>query len=625
MCGLAGFIGRGDYNTGMEMIQSIRYRGPDYQGVYHHENVCLAHARLSIIDLSPEANQPMFSFDGKLGIAFNGEIYNYAALKENLFKTERYTFKTKSDTEVLLYLYREFGIKMLEQIQGMFALAIYDGEKKELLLAKDRMGKKPLYYTKSADGTFVFASELKAVLKHPSVKRELNLEALNQYLTFDYVPTPNSIIANVFKLEPATYLLLKGGEIVQKESYWNHNFLKNNAISFEDAKNHLDKLLNEATASRLMSDVPLGVFLSGGLDSSTIAYYAQKNSTQKIKTFSIGFEDKSYDEQDYAKQVAAKLGTEHNVSVLTPEKTLQLIEEIFPLQDEPFADASIIPTYYLSGFTRKQVTVALGGDGSDELLAGYPTFISEKFKNAMKYLPQGIITLLQKSVELIPASDKNISFDFKVKQFIRGFTSSENHIHQLWLGSFLPSEKRKLFRTEVYNNLQDKSGLELIDGHFGNAGPISEFDKITYYYYQTYLLDDILVKVDRASMYNSLEVRAPFLDTRVVEFLNSLPRSYKQKGLKGKFLLKKLMESRLPEQIIYRPKKGFGIPLSDWIRKDLRKNMEEVLFSKDTLFDRNYISTLLSEHQQKKANHRKLIWNLYTLKYFLTNYNMGIF
>jgi asparagine synthase (glutamine-hydrolysing) len=286
MCGIAGFTGQGTEHVLKNMIYAIRHRGPDALITYLDEEVALAHARLSNLDLRPEGNQPMFSSDRKLSIVFNGEIYNYLHLKNEL--SGKYTFQTTTDTEVLLYLYKEFGIKMLDKIEGMFVFALYNFEKKELLIAKDRMGKKPLYYSVT-DTNFVFASELKAVLEHSSVKKELNLEAVNQYLTFDYVPTPNSIIKNVFKLEPAHYLIVKDNRIMEKKVYWKHDFMQNNNLAFGEATQKLGVLLNDSTASRLMSDVPLGVFLSGGLDSSTIAYYAQKNAVSKIKTFSIGF------------------------------------------------------------------------------------------------------------------------------------------------------------------------------------------------------------------------------------------------------------------------------------------------------------------------------------------------
>lgn len=613
MCGIAGFTGYGNKEHLSSMIDAIKYRGPDAQLCHSDEQIHFAHARLSILDLRPEGNQPMFTPDKQFCIVFNGEIYNYIELKKELQK--KYQFITSTDTEVLLYLYKEHGVKMLEMINGMFAFAIYDREKKDLFLARDRMGKKPLYYSEQKEG-FIFASELKSILTHPSVNKEADLEAINQYLTFDYIPTPNSFVRNVYKLESGHYLLVKENKIQTKKAYWENDFSKKLELSFDEAKNKLDSLLSAATARRLMSDVPLGVFLSGGLDSSAIAYYAQKSSTHKIKTFSIGFEDKSYDEAGYAEKVAKHLNTEHHAATLTARKTLQLLDEVLPLLDEPFADASLLPTYFLSKFTKQHVTVALGGDGSDELSAGYPTFISEKFKAPFHLLPSTFSkAFLNISNTLLPSSDKNISFDFKVKQYLRGFQSSPAHLHQLWLGSFLPDEKKELFNQEIYQNLKDKNGLKVIDHWFEQCDKNwSHFDRLTYYYYKTYLIDDILFKVDRASMYSSLEVRAPFLDKEVVEFFNALPKNYKQKGLNGKHILKEVMKDKLPMEIIKRPKKGFGIPLSDWIRKDLKSEIQDVLYQSDPLFKRETIEKLVEEHMKNKRNHRKLIWNLYILK-----------
>ena len=614
MCGIAGFFGRGTNDDGRRMIEKIRYRGPDHRETVHLENVCLAHARLSIIDLSEEANQPMYNKTRTHCIVFNGEIYNYRSLREELMQAGITDFQTSSDTEVLLTLYRLHGKDMLSRINGMFAFAIYDIQKQELFIARDRMGKKPLYYSEAPDA-FVFASEIKSVITHPSIVPEINLDSLNRYLTFDYVPGPDSIYKNIFKLEPAHFMTIRNGKIAESGPYWRHDFTET-TLSFRDALQKFDSLLDQATARRLMSDVPLGVFLSGGLDSSTIAYYAQKNSSQTIQTFSIGFEDKSYDEQDYAKAVSEKLGTHHHVSVLTPGETLNLIDRIFPLVDEPFADASLIPTYYLSAFTRRHVTVALGGDGSDELLAGYPTFISDRYKKVFSLLPSSVINMMLEFVSLFPASDKNISLDFKIKQFLRGFFSTPDRIHQLWLGSFLPAEKLLLLNDEIRKSMADPDGLGIVDYHFKKCPAKDNFNRTAYYYYQTYLPDDILFKVDRASMYNSLEVRAPFLDVEVVEFLNTLPESFKHSGLSGKKILKQMMHGRLPEAVITRPKKGFGIPLSGWIRKDLRKNIEECLLQPNEFFNRSYIEKLLHEHQSGKSNHRKLIWNLYVFLYW---------
>lgn len=619
MCGIAGFTGNGGEAIARRMIEALRHRGPDALGWHADGRIALAHARLAILDLRPEGNCPMFTHDRSHAIVFNGEIYNYLELREELAR--RHPFRTTTDTEVLLYLYKELGPAMLDRLNGMFAIAIHDFGTGELFLARDRMGKKPLYYARTDTG-LVFASELKAMMQHPAVPRRLSLEAINQYLTFDYVPAPASIVEGVSKLEPAHYLLVKDGEIREKAAYWKHDFPHAGGIGLDAAAARLDTLLDAATRRRLISDVPLGVFLSGGLDSSTVAYYAQRNASAPIQTFSITFDDASYDEGGYAQQVARHLGTEHHEQRLTPQRSIALVDEIYPLVDEPFADASLIPTYFLSQFTRQRVTVALGGDGSDELQAGYPTFLSERFTWPLRLLPAAVPKALLRMAELLlPASDRNISFDFKVKQFLRGFEERGLRRHQLWLGSFTPAEKRALLRPEALAQLRDPSGLSIIDRHLAEAGRgWSHWERLTFLYYRTYLPDDILFKVDRASMYNSLEVRAPFMDREVVEFFNALPWPLKQHGLSGKRVLKRCMAGKLPHGIIHRPKKGFGIPLSAWIRGELRKAVSDTLLAPDPLFEPGRVRALLEEHLAGRRNHRKLLWNLFMLKRYMEHH-----
>ena len=605
-----------------DMIDQIQYRGPDHQEVSLKDDVGLAHSRLSIIDLRKEGNQPMWDIEEKVGIVFNGEIYNYQSLKREFLGD--YNLKSDTDTEVIVYLYKRHGKDMLRLLRGMFSLAIYDADKKEMLIAKDRMGQKPLYYSETIN-SFIFGSELKALFRHPSISRKINLSALNQYLTFDYVPTPSSIIDGVRKLEAGHYMIVKDNKVVKKERYWSYNFECNKSLSFEEAKLEFDELLSNSVRERLMSDVPLGVFLSGGIDSSAVAYYAQKNSSSKIKTFSIGFEDKSYDESDYARNVAEHIGSEHVAEIFTPQKAISLIEEIYPKIDEPFADASLIPTYYLSKITRQEVTVALGGDGSDELLAGYPTFISNKFKNLFQHSRFFSLNLLRGIHAFLPKSDKNISLDFKINQFVRGYSSEKDHLHPLWLGSFLPKEKNLLFSKSVDIS---GSGLESINDLFDEVRSQEDLNQIIHLYCRTYLHDDILVKVDRASMLNSLEVRAPFLDVSVVEFLNSLPPSYKMRGLAGKHILKSVMRGKIPDQIIDRPKKGFGIPLSKWLRADLHELRNDLLSSerlqKDGIFNPKYIEELLNSHDSFKKNNRKLIWNLLIFQLYMAENRLSI-
>ena len=622
MCGIAGFLGEGSPQVLQNMIDSIRHRGPDDQSVFYENQVGLAHARLSILDLREEGNQPMFSEDKQHAIVYNGEVFNFVELKKELQKTHNISFKTTTDTEVLLYLYKCYEDSFVERLNGMFAFAIYDFAKNEMILARDRMGQKPLYYAETSD-LFVFSSEIKAITQHPGVRKELNLSALNQYLTFDYVPFPNSIYEGIYKLEPGCFLKVQKDKIIKKKSYWEHSFITDQSITFQEAKQKFDSLLDKATNARLMSDVPLGVFLSGGLDSSTVAYYAQKNASQSISTFSIGFEENSYDESSYAKQVSDHLGTTHYMEYLSLQKSIDLISSIYPLVDEPFADASLIPTYYLSQITRKKVTVALGGDGSDELLAGYPTFISDQYKQWFQWMPNWEKNSAIYLVNFLPASDKNISFDFKLKQFFRGFQGNKNHIHQLWLGSFLPKEKNQLFSKEAQNHLGNKTGLEIIDTHLKKVASSTDFYKTLYFYYKTYLVDDILTKVDRASMYHSLEVRAPFLDKDLVMFLNTLPKHFKFKKRGGKYILKELMRDKLPTNIIDRPKKGFGIPISKWIREDLKPLVLDLLSEESLshgLFHKPYIEQLLKEHFSKKRNHRKLLWNLMMFQMWYRNW-----
>ncbi|GAB3687458.1 asparagine synthase (glutamine-hydrolyzing) [Spirosoma flavus] len=623
MCGIAGFIGRGSEDDLLRMIRQLRHRGPDFQGGWWQPGIGLGHARLSIIDLSDAANQPFFTADETIGMVFNGEIYNFQELRNDLLKLNKYTLRTTSDTEVLVYMYEEYGEAMFDRINGMFAFVIHDFKRKRTMMARDRMGKKPLYYSVAGD-TLVYGSEPKALLQHPLVSNEISPDAINAYLTFEYVPTPYSIFRDIHKLEPGQYMIFEEGRITKHQPYWNVTF-NHQPITFESAIDRFDALLNDATAIRMIADVPLGIFLSGGLDSSAVAYYAQKNSAVPIKTFSIGFQEKSYDEASYARAVAKHLGTDHHEKTLTAQDSLDLLPNITDKLDEPFADASIIPTYLLSQFTREQVTVSLGGDGSDELLAGYPTFTSDYARGVYSKMPRFVHALAGHAADLLPVKDDNISLDFKVKQFLKGFQEKPVYTHTLWLGSFSPSQKRQLLSSSVLSQVTDKTGLGLIDKHLAQLPANTDsFDQTSYIYYQTYLLDDILTKVDRASMYNSLEVRAPFLDYRIVDFANSLPESYKRKGLSGKYILKSLMRGKIPDDIIDRPKKGFGIPLSQWLRNELRPLCDDLLseasLKQHGLFNYDYVAKIKNEHYAGKQNNRKLLWTLMVFQQWYRHY-----
>jgi len=622
MCGIAGYQGSGTLEDARRMIARIAYRGPDHQAAVAIGETGLAHARLSIIDLSHGADQPMKDGTGQFTIVFNGEIYNYRDLRSELQRTGA-VFRTSSDTEILLHLYRVYGINMLPRLNGMFAFAIHDARTGELFLARDRMGVKPLHYAQ-AGGTFVFGSELKAVLAHPAVKNELDPVALNQYLTFEYVPTPRTIINGVNKLPPGHRMLVREGRVVRTDAWWAPDLSKR-SIGLHDAAHTFDDLMLRATERRLVSDVPLGVFLSGGIDSSAVAWYAQRASPAPIKTFSIGFEEASYDERTHARLVAERIGSDHHTEVLTERQCLDLIPDLYATLDEPFADASLIPTHLLSRFARKHVTVCLGGDGSDELLAGYPTFTADRYRALFAALPKPLHQLLRRLARSLPPSDRNIALDFKVKQFLRGFEAGPQHVNTLWLGSFTPAEKRALLHPDVLAQVGAAHGLEPVDAVLrGSPWAHRGLDEVILVFLRTYLVDDILFKVDRASMYTALEVRAPFMDFTVVEFLNSLPDHLKRRGANGKVLLKHVMRGKLPDAIIDRPKKGFGIPLSAWLRKELRPLMEDLLAAESLrqqgLFRPAEVARLVREHLEGRANHRKLLWTLMVFQLWMRNH-----
>lgn len=612
MCGIAGYYGTGDRNILERMSEALCHRGPDGKGFFVKDNIGLAHRRLSIIDLSVAASQPMANEAGDVQLVFNGEIYNFKELREEL--SNCHNFKSGSDTEVIIHLYEEIGLEVFSKIQGMFAIALYDLKSRKLILARDRMGKKPLYWS-LADKTLIFASELKALLQHPAFKKELDLRSLNKYLFYEYVPTPSSIFKKTYKLEPGHYLVFDGVNII-KNKYWDISFSRQDLkLSPEEALIGLDKRMNDAVAARLVSDVPLGIFLSGGIDSSSIAYYAQKNSFSKIKTFSIGFEDKSFDESKYARQIAKFLSTEHYEKILTAKDSLDLIPRIGDLLDEPMADASIIPTYLLASFTKQKVTVALGGDGGDELFCGYDTFVAERMAELYEKLPDFFRkNIIEKAVASLPTSFSNISFDFKAKRFISGFYEDKKHRQQIWLGSFGRVAREKLFMGDVWRSLAKENEFEEVDNYLQNLGGESHYNQLIYLYLRTYLMDDILVKVDRASMYNSLEVRSPLLDTELVDFVNGLPLDWKLKGFTTKYLFKKLLTGKLPKDIVWRKKKGFGIPLASWLSKELKTFTLDLLgearIKQQGLFDYAYINKLLEDHFSCRADNRKLIWSL---------------
>jgi asparagine synthase (glutamine-hydrolysing) len=505
----------------------------------------------------------------------------------------------------------------------MFAFALWDKRKQKLLIARDRFGEKPLYYG-VFDGKLIFASEPKVLLENPAVKTEINTDALRQYLSFDYVPAPASIYQNIFKLPAAHFLVLEKGEIKTRR-YWNLSFHKNgNTPTIEKAAEQLRELLADAVRLRLVADVPLGILLSGGVDSSTVAAFATQFSTEKVKTFSIGFEEDSFDESKFARQVATHLGTEHYEDKLSVEKAADLISEIGTWLDEPLSDGSLIPTLLLSKFVRKHVTVALGGDGGDEIFAGYPMYFGHRMASVYEAIPKFLRTgLIEPIVNSLPVSNKNLSFDYKAKRFVAASKFDTVTRHHSWFGSFSIDSQNDLLSKDVLTNSSGdiyrgaKDLLKITDAE-------TEVEQMQFLDMNFYMAEDILTKVDRASMAVSLEVRAPFLDPRIAQFAAQLPLQYKLKGSKGKYILKKAVEPLLPKNILNRPKKGFGVPIAEWLKGRLNPMMHDLLDSNrlknQGLFNEKFVQKLIKEHETNAASHHKQLWTLLVFQLWFDNF-----
>ncbi|HVM48064.1 MAG TPA: asparagine synthase (glutamine-hydrolyzing) [Candidatus Acidoferrum sp.] len=624
MCGIAGIVqttGPVDQEALRRMTSTLRHRGPDDEDYHLSERggtaVGMGFRRLAIIDLQG-GRQPMCNEDGSLWIVCNGELYNYQELRREL-EAKGHQFRTHCDVETLLHLYEEKGTDCVSAVNGMFAAAIWDSGNQTLFLARDRLGKKPLYYRATAT-QLLFGSEVKALLQHPDCPRELDPRSLSKYLAYEYVPSPHCIFKGVNKLPPGHSLTWRQGDI-RVQRYWDVKFPEPLHRSEAEIAEELRARLKEAVRLRLISDVPLGVFLSGGIDSSSVvAMMAELRPAAQIKTFAIGFEEASFDESRYARRVAEFFGTEHHEEVLQSRVLLDLLPDVAGLLDEPFADASVIPTYLLSRFTRRHVTVALGGDGGDELFAGYPTFAAHRLARFYR-LPGAVHKrLVLPLANLLPVSTENFSLDFKVKRFLRGARESAGIRDQMWLGSFTPAEQAELLAGTA-PAVDDYEDVARVEKDCASRDPLQ---RLIYQYCKLYLPEDILVKVDRASMACSLEARAPFLDYTFVEFANSIPSRLKLKGFKGKYILKQAMQGKLPTEILARGKKGFGIPIAKWFRNGLRELVADTLspsrIKQQGIFNPRTVERLLSEHLQGTRDNRKQLWTLLLFELWVANY-----
>jgi len=587
----------------------MTYRGPDDEGYYLHENVGLAMRRLSIIDLST-GHQPITNEDGTMWIVFNGEVYNFQPLREDL-EAKGHVFKTLTDTEAILHAYEEYGEACVERLIGMFAFAIYDEKRRRLFIARDRLGIKPLYYAK-VNGEIYFGSELKVVLQHPGVPRALDMHALDQFLTLEYIPAPRSIVEHVQKLPPGHTLTYEDGEITIKP-YWSLDF-QTTTQSDEESLEELTELIRDAVKLRMIADVPLGAFLSGGIDSSTVVSFMSELSSLPVKTFSIGFGDPTYNELPYARMVAEHYGTEHYEEYLEPD-VLSLAERLIRHLDEPLGDFSILPTYLVSEVARKYVTVSLSGDGGDEIFAGYDTYVAQNMARYYNYVPGPIREkVLPAIMSLVPPQSAKKGLINKAKRFIEGGALDPDLQHTRWMMFINDADKDNLYQAGVRSAIATETPQDVMERYFLQARVADALAQQQYVDIKTYLADDILTKVDRMSMAVSLEARVPLLDHRVVEFAMRLPPHLRMDKGTTKVILRKLMANRLPEQVLNKPKEGFSIPIKQWLKTTLNPLMMDLL-SQSSVQRRGYfhpatVERWIKEHMENKANHSHRLWAL---------------
>jgi asparagine synthase (glutamine-hydrolysing) len=618
MCGIAGFIVK-DKNAPMAerealldaMCRVIKHRGPDDQGMFVKNRAAIGMRRLSIIDLAG-GHQPIFNEDGTIAIVFNGEIYNFQELKKEL-ESRGHRFQTNSDTETIVHAYEEFGEDCPNHLRGMFAFAIWDEKEEKLFVARDRVGKKPLYFTRTKSGALLFGSELKSLMLHPEFEREINNEALDAYLTFGYVPDPLCIFRNVEKLAPGHFLIFQNDKTITKQ-YWDFRYEISETRKEEDYLDELRSLIDEAVRVRLISEVPLGAFLSGGVDSSAVVGYMARNMNQPVKTFSIGFDEDSYDELKYARIAAKHFGTDHHEFIVTPD-IVEIVDELVWHFDEPFADSSALPTYMVSKLARDYVTVILSGDGGDELFAGYTRYVVDKKRSSVARLPRFVREGLMKPLsERLPhgAFGRNYLRNVSLAPVDR-YIDSISHFTQL--------NKRILytkdFRAKLGNN-GFSAGHKLFRSYAEKIDTGDAVDKLLYLDSKTYLPGDILTKVDRMSMAVSLEARTPLLDHKLIEFVTRIPSSSKLKGLETKHIFKRAVRSLVPDEILDRPKQGFGVPIQEWINRQLREQIHETLMSQKVrergIVEPDYIALLLEEHERNRRDHSSTLWALFVLE-----------
>jgi asparagine synthase (glutamine-hydrolysing) len=620
MCGIAGMVRRDgravDGDVLARMNEAIRHRGPDEEGSYLKESVGLAMRRLAIIDLK-SGQQPMHNDARTVWIVFNGEIYNYKEVRAELMK-RGHAFHTDCDTEVVLHAYDEYGADCPKHLRGMFAFAIWDERCDELFLARDRVGKKPLLYARLRDG-LVFGSEFAALLEHPDISREIDREAIHYYLTFMCVPAPLTAYRDIRKLEPGHSLRYtpRDGE-VKIERYWQPDFSKKTRMSEEEAGERAVEILREAVRVRLMSEVPLGAFLSGGVDSSAVVALMSEVSSTPVKTFSIGFEEQDFSELHHARRVAEHVGAEHHEFIVRPD-AMEVLPTLVEHYGEPYADSSAIPTYYVSRETRRHVTVALNGDGGDECFAGYERYAAMKLAGKYRSVP-GLLRegLIKNAVAFYPTSETRRSRARDLKRFLDAASLPTVERYMRWISVLDRTAKDDLYTEDFRREMLGREASDFIAPWFARANGAGLVDASLLADTMTYLPNDLLVKVDIASMAVSLEARSPFLDHHVIEFAASLPENLKLRGLTTKYLLKRVLAKLLPAENLQRRKMGFGVPIGHWLRGDMQKFLRETLLSEKALgrgfFRPEAVTRMVELHTRGERDYAHQLWTLLMLE-----------
>ncbi len=615
MCGIAGFTHKNksrDPERIWELTRSILHRGPDEQGIWESDHVSLGAVRLKIIDLE-HGQQPMLSEDGNTVLAYNGEIYNHAELRREL-EQRGHRFTSHCDTETLLHAFLEWDTHAFGKLRGMFAAAFWNETQQRLVLVRDRMGIKPLYVARRGNELY-FGSEVKTILAHPAIERTLSAAGLRHYLSLNWVPQPATMVEGIDKLAPGHWMEWRSGR-VSVEPYWKLEFAPDHRIRLPAAKEELDGLLRDSIREHLVADVPLGVWSSGGLDSSTMVHYAAEQASGRLKTFSVSFKGRSFDESDYFRQIAQRYGTDHHEFNLDGDSGLaDAIEEFAYFSDEPSADAGAVPVWFLSKMTRREVTVALSGEGADEIFGGYTTYLADRYARGLRLLPRWMRRSARSATRLLPVSDEKIGLDYKIARMLEGSLLDPLEAHLFWNGTFSPAAARELLNPESRRTMQAGDTL-MLPGNpaAGDPGYLNRFLWLDQLYY---LADDILYKSDRMSMAHSLEVRPPFLDHRIVEFSARLPQSLKIRGNQLKLVLRELMKDKLPRPVVRRKKEGFDIPAHDWMRSALRPLLLDTVNERSVretgIFSWPAIDAAVRAHLERRANLGYHLWGLLVL------------